>query len=175
MGGTGSGRHWLSKKTTVEDCFTLTVEEFTSRNLLHSRPWGELRWTRGGAEIGSVYYQLRNIGLKDGESVYILTLIPPLIHRDQTIRITQDISLVTTKLCSGGKQYWFLCPSCRQRVGRLHLPYGEDRFLCRTCHNLTYKSCQESHKFDWFFAELGVPPWVGKWLFKRDRSGKVRI
>jgi hypothetical protein len=29
-------------------------------------------------------------------------------------------------------------------------------------------SCQDSHKFDWFFAEIGVHPSVGRRLFKRN-------
>lgn len=168
MGGFGSGRHWFSKKTTVEECLTLNVEEFTSGDLLHSRPWGEIRWTRGGAETGSVDYQLRDIGSKEGKSVYILTLLSPLIRRGQRIPMTQDIPLVTTQLPSGGKRYWFSCPDCRERVGRLHLPYGRSYFFCRRCYDLTYMSCQESHKFDWFFARIGAPPSLGRRIFKRN-------
>ena len=168
MGGLWSGRHRFSKKTRVEDCLTLNVEIFTSDDLLHSRPWGGIRWTRGGTETGSVDYQLRDIGLKEGESIYILTLLPPLINRGQRIPITQNIPLVTTRLHSGGKRYWFSCPNCRQRVGRLHLPRGANRFLCRNCYDLTYVSCQESYKFKWFFAQIGIHPKVGRRLFKRN-------
>ena len=102
----------------MEECLTLNIEEFTSGDLLRPTSWADVRWVRGGKETGSVDYQLRNIGFKEGESVYILTLLSPLIHRDRRIPITQDIHLVTTKLHSGGRRYWFSCPNCLGRVGR---------------------------------------------------------
>jgi hypothetical protein len=169
LGGYGSGRHRFSKKTPVEDCFTLNVEDFTSGDLLHSRPWGEIRWTRGGAETGSVDFQLRDIGFKERESVYILTLLSPLIHRGQRIPVTQNIPLVTTRLCSEGKRYWFSCPNCRERVGRLHLPYGGRYFFCRKCYGLTYMSCQDSHKFDAVSTRMGVSPLVWNRLFNLSK------
>ena len=139
-------------------------KEFARGGLLH-RSCGELRWYRGGEETASVNYTLRDIGFKEGESVYVLTLHSPLIRRGQRIPITQDIPLVTTQLHSGGKRYWFSCPNCRGRVGRLHLPYGRSYFFCRRCYDLTYMSCQESHKFDWFFLKAGIPlRWEGDFL-----------
>ncbi len=168
MGGFGSGRHWFSKKTTVEECLTLNIEEFTSGDLLRPTSWASVRWYRGGAETASVDYSLRDIGFEGGQSVYILTLHSPIIRRGQRIPVIQNIPLVTTQLPSGGKRYWFSCPNCRRRVGRLHLPHGRSYFFCRRCYDLTYMSCQESHKFDWFFARIGVPPSVGRSLFKRN-------
>ena len=164
MGGSGSGRHWFSKKTTVEDCLTLNVEEFTSGDLLRPRT-STMYWTRRGEEIAYVSYSLRDIGGERGRPVYVLTLHSPM---------TQDVPLITTQLHSGGKRYWFSCPNCRRRVGRLHCPHGESYFFCRTCHHLTYKSCQESHQFDWLFSQIGVPPWLGRRLLNRNRRAKVR-
>lgn len=167
MGGLGSGRHWFSKKTTVEECLTLNIEEFTSGDLL--RPTTSfVRWCRGGAETAYLNYSLRDIGLERGQPVYILTLHSPLIRRGQRIPVSQNIPLVTTQLYSRGKRYWFLCPNCKRRVGRLHLPYGRSYFFCWRCYDLTYMSCQESHKFDSFFARIGVHPSVGRRLFKRS-------
>jgi len=167
LGGLGSGRHWFSKKTTVEECLTLDINKLVKDGLL-DRPCGELRWCRGGEETASVSYMLKDIGFKERESVYVLTLYPSLIRRGQEISITQDIPLLTTQLYSGGKRYWFSCPNCRRRVGRLHLPYGRSYFFCRNCYDLTYMGCQESHKFDWFFGKIGIPPSVGRRLFKRN-------
>ena len=167
MGGPGSGRHWYSKKTTVEDCWTLDLNELIRHGLLN-RSFGEVRWYRGGEETAYVNYWLKNMGFKEKEPVYSLTLCPSLICRGKRIPITQDIPLLTTELHSGGKRYWFSCPNCRRRVGKLHLPYGADRFLCRSCYDLTHRSCQEWHKFDWFFARIGIHPSVGRRLFKRN-------
>jgi hypothetical protein len=150
LGGFGSGRHWLYKRTTVEECLTLDINSLIRGDLLH-RSFGEVRWYRGGEETDSISYTLRE---KDS----VLTLHSPL---------NQDISLVTTELPWGAKRYWFSCPNCKRRVGRLHLPPGESYFFCRECYHLTYMICQESHKFDWFFSQIGIPPWMGKRLLKR--------
>ena len=159
------GSRWLSRKTTVEECLTLDINKLVTGGFLQ-KSFGELRWVRvrGGEETANVSYSLRDVG----GSVYILTLHSPIIHRGQHILITQNIPLVTTIICSGGKRHWFSCPNCRRRVGRLHLPRGMSYFFCRTCYDLTYTSCQESHTLDWFFAQIGVPPSVGRRLFRRN-------
>jgi hypothetical protein len=165
LGGLGSGRHSFSKKTTVEECLTLDMNELMKHDLLN-RSWGEVRWYRGGEETAYVNYWLKDIGINEGESVYVLRLRFSLIRRGEQIPMTQDIHLLTTQLHSGGKRYWFSCPDCKQRVGKLHLPHGADRFLCRSCYDLTYASCQECHKFDRFFAGMGIHPSAGRRLFK---------
>jgi hypothetical protein len=45
---------------------------------------------------------------------------------------------------------------CGRRVGKLHLPPHGRYFGCRHCHDLTYASCQESHKFDRAFRRLAL-------------------
>jgi YHS domain-containing protein len=167
LGGFGSGRHWFSRKTTVEECLTLDINKLVKDGLL-DRSCGELRWCRGGEETAYLSYTLKDIGFKEGRSAYVLTIHSPIIRRGQRIPVSQNIPLVTTKLHSGGKRYWFSCPNCRRRVGRIHLPHGKSYFFCRRCYDLTYMSCQESHKFDWFFARIGVLPSVRRRIFKRD-------
>src|SRR5262249_61760480 len=54
-----------------------------------------------------------------------------------------DIDLATTRPRFGGLRWWFLCPGCDGRVGKLYLPPGERLFSCRKCHDLTYTSCQQ--------------------------------
>jgi hypothetical protein len=39
----------------------------------------------------------------------------------------------------GGRRYWWLCPECGRRCAAL---FGGRLFLCRQCHNLTYRSAQ---------------------------------
>ncbi len=54
----------------------------------------------------------------------------------------------------GGNGWWFRCPlvandrPCGRQVRKLYLPPGARYFGCRYCHDLTYESCQESHKYD---------------------------
>jgi len=51
--------------------------------------------------------------------------------------------LFTTTRCHfGGVRYWFLCPSCRKRIGKLYTPLSGREFKCRHCYNLTYESSQ---------------------------------
>jgi len=52
-------------------------------------------------------------------------------------------ALTTTAPRFGGVRYWFLCPRCGQRVGKL---YYVNRWACRRCHSLAYKSqCLSKH------------------------------
>jgi hypothetical protein len=55
----------------------------------------------------------------------------------------QAFVLATTRPVVGGTRWWFTCP-CGRRVGKVYLPAGADRFACRTCHNLTYRTRQMS-------------------------------
>ena len=155
------------KKITVEQCLTVDINKYIKAGLLH-RSCGELQWCWGEKEIASVSYTLKDIGFRQREPIYVLTLHPSLFRRGRWVPVTQDIPLLTTQLYLGGIRYWFSCPECGQRVGKLHLPHGGDRFLCRNCYDLTYESCQECHRFDWFFAQMGIPPKVGMQLLKRD-------
>jgi hypothetical protein len=53
----------------------------------------------------------------------------------------QDVScqlqLAWTSCNYGGKRPWWICPGCSRRVAIL---YRGNRYLCRHCQNLTYKS-----------------------------------
>ena len=153
MGGIGSGRHWACKRATVEQCLTLNIDTLD----LSHRPCGKVCWYREGKEICAVTY-----ALDEGKSV--LTLYDP---------VRQNVPLVTTETFFGGDRYWFSCPNCRRRVGRLHLPHGKSWFFCRRCWDLTYESCQLSHSFDSFFLKMGVPLWAGRGWLRRSRREMV--
>ena len=153
MGGLGSGRHWGGRRRTVEECLTLDVNKLVKGHLW-GESFGEVVWRRGEMEIRSIAYTL-----KARESQ--LVLHAPL---------DQDIPLVTTQLHGGGRRWWFSCPNCRRRVGRLYLPTGKHYFLCRHCEGLTYESCEESHKFDSLFLKTDIPLWAWRGLLKRSRN-----
>ena len=57
----------------------------------------------------------------------------------------QRVQLLTTRPHFGGVRYWIACPACEKRKGVLWLPPYHSRYRCRTCHELTYRSCQQSH------------------------------
>ena len=85
------------------------------------------------------------------------------------------IPLQTTDPQFGGVRWWFTCPlvargrPCEHRVGKLYLPPGGLYFGCRHCYDLTYTSCQESHKHDGLWrlmaAETGSSPKMVKRVF----------
>lgn len=58
------------------------------------------------------------------------------------------VALVTTPCHLGGRRWWFLCPllrrgrACERRARKLYL--AGRYFGCRTCHDLTYTSTQQS-------------------------------
>ena len=54
----------------------------------------------------------------------------------------QEIAVVSTASNLEGLVRWFICPACRNRVGKLYLPSGEAVFLCRKCHDLVYRAQQ---------------------------------
>ncbi len=72
----------------------------------------------------------------------------------------QKIEIFSTVCNYGGVRYWFLCPAvkdgvyCGNRVTKLFLPPGGVVFGCRDCYDLTYQSCQESHKYDKVFGHI---------------------
>jgi hypothetical protein len=78
--------------------------------------------------------------------------------------IKQLIPIEWTSCNYGGSRAWFNCPSCRRRVAIVHMPLRKYRFLCRQCHDLTYRSCQlagnpismANHKLRKVCSKLGV-------------------
>lgn len=60
--------------------------------------------------------------------------------------LIQDFELVPVTPYLGGKHWYFICPKCKRRVRKLYLPDGENEFLCRKCHNLTYSSSQTHNR-----------------------------
>jgi hypothetical protein len=91
---------------------------------------------------------------------------------------TQDVALDSTAPHYGGRRLWFLCPGCGVRTGRLYLPPGRDRFLCRGCHSLAYESAQASRAFyyEMFRSTArergGTSRWVRE-LVRESRGGRL--
>lgn len=69
----------------------------------------------------------------------------------------QRIELEATRPNYGGLRWWFTCPRCKRRAGRLYLPKDERSFLCRLCHDLSYESAQSSRaSYYQLFKSFGV-------------------
>jgi hypothetical protein len=60
-------------------------------------------------------------------------------------RALQTVHLTLSLSPRGGKRLWFICPTCRRRVGVLYHKNGLP-FRCRTCCKLAYPSQYRSRK-----------------------------
>ncbi|MFC1657261.1 hypothetical protein ACFL2P_01640 [Candidatus Moduliflexota bacterium] len=160
MGGSGSG-YRISKKDTVEDCLTLDISFFVKQGILHEFNCrsGSLQWTNSytGEPTSSIGYEINTL---DTGGPWVR--LHYVITRPDGEKKAMDykVLLETTRPHFGGSRWWFICaltvgskPSWR-RVGKLYLPPGGSYFGCRHCYDLTYQSCQESHKFDRMYADL---------------------
>jgi hypothetical protein len=172
MGGPGSGRWgWHDKKTTVEECLVLSAGKLARDGIIAQSPGtGWLWWTNSatGEQTASAGYS-REI---DNDLV-VLRLRYTVTRRDgESVDIEEPIWLRTTPSAVGGRRWWFTCPlvvdgrPCCRRVGKLYLPPGSRYFGCRHCHDLTYTSCQESHRYDRLFSRLAADTGVDERLVK---------
>jgi len=160
MGGTGSGR-WTyhEKRRTVEECWAMSISE-VDRVVDFSKP-------------GSISHLFRPTIPKTGKRmppVRIKSKVggdgKPLLELSYTVkdrwsvedRVEEGVRLKTTQPNFGRVRWWFSCPrvvdgrECGRRVGKLYRPPGGRYFACRRCLDLTYVSCQNSHRYDGLFA-----------------------
>lgn len=147
MGGYGSGPS--GNKTVVEDCLVLSIGDLR-RNLY---PGGNdtLSWLSGsGKKIASIGVMAQFL---DRNVQVYYTKITSGGKQD----IEEKIGLTRTCLFNGGMCYWFVCPSCHKRAGKLYMPPRGIYFRCRKCYNLTYQSCKDSRKYDKLLALMGSP------------------
>jgi hypothetical protein len=150
MGGFGSGRYWTGVKRTVECSRVLDLNYLYREGFVRpGGPYGTLVWTnmitrteftvRFGFDFNS--QDLTDISMRLWYSV-----------ADGQEYVNYRIPLSYTRPNYGGRRWWFSCPiskngiACNRRLSRLYLPRGGKYFGCRQCHDLTYASCQDSHK-----------------------------
>lgn len=146
MGGFGSG-DWSdpsTRKTSVEQCMILSVRSLRLSGFLAAGRAGEIKWSNGAGEI---------IGKASIE----------MLNRDGELRLKISdyyVDMIRTECNYGGVRSWFLCPVsvdgvyCGNRCSKLYLPPAGKYFGCRHCYDLTYRSCQESHKYDNVFGYI---------------------
>jgi hypothetical protein len=152
VGGTDSGR-WNDheKRRTVEESWTLDVAGLPLRAPLSSPLSGTLEAIKivGPRKVLRVRYALVE---EDEGPILTLTYAPELGSPERIFE--QRLELLTTKANFGGVRWWFACPftiwreRCNRRVAKLYLPPEARKFGCRLCHDLTYESSQESHRYD---------------------------
>jgi hypothetical protein len=156
MNEIGSG-NWLrsNSKMTVDNCLTLDVNSMKRSGLLKKRVVWTESWSDSGTGRKIAEIQIQN--LRTGQ--YRSQTLKLNYRWNRSVDVCDYISLVTTRPHFGGLRWWFLCPlkvdgaTCRNRVAKLHLRNGH--FGCRSCHDLTYLSCQQSHQLDRLLIRAG--------------------
>ncbi|UCH78626.1 MAG: hypothetical protein JSU81_01360 [Candidatus Coatesbacteria bacterium] len=150
MGGKGSGRTYLVRKTAVEECCEVAVSDLAGGGPLRPgvRRRGGLAWCRGGGVVFALGYALDTA---DPAAAAVRLGYASAGGEE----IEEVFRLEVTRPNYGGVRFWFTCPGCGRRRRKLYLPPRRRLFRCRECYDLTYESCRESHRYDRLFAELG--------------------
>jgi hypothetical protein len=147
MGGYGSTR-WNShsKKYAVEDGYVLHMKTIHASLVPYWQ--GTITWSRNGENVACIAYRV----ITNGDVPNAIQLIYTGNGKD----FNYIVDLSTTPLPWGGHRYWFTCPNsnCHRRVASLYLSPGNPFFACRTCHKLTYRSCQEKGQSESFYGPL---------------------
>jgi len=158
MGGYGSGKRWgYNAKGTADDSCAIDANWMTREGFFDGdgRRSGSIQWSKAysGKETSSISYEV-NV------PQWWLRLRYRLVRNDRSF--DYKIPLTATVLPWGGVRWWFVCALtcggqyCGRRVGKLYLPPGGRYYGCRHCYNLTYKSCNESRRFDHLYNLVGV-------------------
>jgi len=158
MGNANSNR-WEDhlKKETVEESLVLDINELKNRGMFDADENGtklllrapELRNYSGVVECA---YKMIN----EQMGLVLLRLTLPTVKflkpKPTQIELVPVISKTDRK---GSSRILFKCPmptidghACERPVKKLYLPFGSKMFGCRKCHDLVYKSSQESRKQD---------------------------
>ena len=155
MGGIGSGnwdRRWDSR-ITVEECFELDVNQLARNGLLPVGAAGSWNWEdQYGESLLTV--QCSTFRSYGGERIFLISYFLDNSEDDGSEDVSIPIQLQTTQPNFGGLRWWFTCPlivdgvPCNRRVAKLYLPPAAWYFGCRICHDLTYQSCRQSHRWE---------------------------
>lgn len=175
MGGYGSGQRFGYTKRLVENSLTLPVSFFKAHlkridNNDNGIYMGSCQWSIGEKPTANIGYQINK---ENGVmSLKLIYQTGGSTTKEKT-KHSYSVEIQETYPNFGGKRYWFTCPlivkgiPCNRRVTKLYFPPGSHYFGCRECHDLTYLSCNESHKWDKMFIDMGFDPSIEKLLRKR--------
>ncbi len=155
MGGFGSG-DWAdaaTRKIAVELCMTISATSLKDKGFFAQNKTGTIQWRNGfGEQIGHV--QIQSLVSGNGNKTHLELTMGGFVTSRQRIDLTR------TACHYGGHRYWLVCPVvkdgvyCGNRACKLYIPPGGKFFGCRHCYDLTYESCQKSHKYDRIFDHI---------------------
>lgn len=137
-----SGRGVWKKKGIVEGSHCLSIFVLKGARLLEKesgRWWN--RWFNG------VTFLETEVAINQPiwpQRLFVKPTLTDELGRKRCLE-TSEVRLANTFCRFGGKRWWFLCPGqrCGRRVAKLYFPRGENRYLCRHCHGLSYEGRQK--------------------------------
>ncbi len=161
------GRWSYSDRRTAEECKSISTKWLKKYDYFIGYKSGGMSWSRGGEKTGSISFRVSTV---EGDEYIHFQYTQTDRNTQEKTELDYKARLTRTPCHFGGRRWWFICPlvkngyACNRRVGVLYL--GGKYFGCRHCHNLTYESCKENHRFDSMFLKMGIDPKIGKQMFK---------
>ena len=129
--------HRSIKKQTTDDLLKLSIGWLKKHKYVqeNTKLNGEIYWKRVTDGVSSnIIACSKYLSNFIGENRYIEL---SYIYNGENINCKIPIEVGNPNY--GGKRYWFVCPRCGRKVAFLYL---RKKFLCRHCHNLSYKTQQ---------------------------------
>lgn len=152
MGGRGSGHYYHRSgngRPTIEGA--LRIDAWRVFRAYRKRgAWFTWHWSQGGAECASVSVRVLpeaqtspiiHPSQGPGAVVFNYRHTPSGWNGGEPKDVENVVPLLWTSPNYGGRRPWFLCVSCRRRVGVLIL--GGGAVLCRRCRGLAYEVQRE--------------------------------
>jgi len=146
MGGIGSGRDSYADTPTVEECRSIdadALKELTENPTAEGVVW----WgDREDPDASLAVIAEGDAGLEDETRPARIRLRYTVtrIRTDESREYDYAIPLEYTECNFGGYRPWLQCPKCGVRRRKLYLPPGRERYLCRECYDLGYRSSRTS-------------------------------
>lgn len=142
MGGWGSGRYGGRPTADASKRIDIAWMIRTGRAVPGQWLRGSLSWSCGGDPAGSISYEA---DLRDQEAAELRLSYWRGDEPDREL-VKQTVRLVYTQPNYGGRRWWMICPFRHNRVGKLYLPGGGDRFAGRQAWRLGYQSQRVAHR-----------------------------
>ena len=159
MGSSSSGRR--GGKRTTSDMWALDVRKVQREGGLEPGETFGCTWRRRGGEV------IASVDLKMETDRVMLDYQRKVDGQWQARRYPVEIAW--TACHYGGQRAWWLCPGASTGAGcgrRVAVLYGGDKFNCRHCHDLAYKSQRQApddrafQRADQLRARLGWGPGI---------------
>jgi len=148
-------RYFIGKKSTVEDCRSVSVGAMAREGIFRWGPGYRASWRWSVTEEGE-QKEVASMGLAtvghEGVVTGVVFAYTITRYNGEKVPCRYEVRIDRTPCHFGGWRYWFVCPlvvggrPCHQRVAKLYLPPGGTYYGCRHCYNLTYESVQRHDK-----------------------------